>query len=414
MLVPVLISIYLAFNPFPHTTSIKEFAFYLASAIALGLWAFRKRPLFVDTPLARALLFFIVWVVVTTPFAIDKTSTLHDIYSHLLRYLLLYMMIVSYFSTPKRLNWLAWLIIISSVIFICWALYYYYGLLDYDWAKRLSTGRRPGALGQVPIHVIGFITLCGSMFALHQLSSQKRFTLRGVLVFCLILFGAALFFTQSRGVILALIIAVVVLFFFKSRKVMLAVAGLLVLLVFLTPVRDRFSREQILKDVRIRIYYTMAEVIKDYPVTGIGFGMHSYAKLDAGAYDKKIVDPAKKFKPRRNARIFLGDPHNWVVDLLVRTGPVGLLLYLNVIVVFFRMAIPLVRANPHLQAKEWGICASACFTGFLVAGLFEPTFTHMIEVLQYVLFAMVTIAWRLHRQGALEEPSGSGGSRQTV
>ncbi|MFZ5563939.1 MAG: O-antigen ligase family protein [Thermodesulfobacteriota bacterium] len=410
MLVPVLTGIYIFFNPFPHTTSIKETVFYLAVAIALGLWVFRKRPLIVDTPLTRALLLFIVWVVVTIPFAIDKANTVHDIYSHLLRYLLLYIMIITYFETPRKLDRLVWLVVISSAIFMCGVLYYYYGLLDNDLARRLATSKRAAGLMQTPIHVIGFIALAGSVFCLHYLSEPVSRMIKGCSFLCLLIFVSALFLTQSRGIILGFIVSAGLFFLLKNRKMMLAVVGLLVLLVFFTPVRNRLSPEEIVENVRIRIYWTMAEIIKDYPVTGIGYGMASYAKLDADAYDRKITDPAKKYKRGRGRRLFIADPHNWAIDLLVRTGPVGLILYLNVIVAFFRMAMPLARTWNRSETKTWSICASSCFIGFLSAGLFVPTFTHMVEVLQYLILGIVTVAWRRHGQ-AMPDPSKTPGDR---
>ncbi|MDY6904987.1 MAG: O-antigen ligase family protein [Thermodesulfobacteriota bacterium] len=393
-LVPVLMSIYLFLNPFPHTTSIKEICSYLALAIVLGLWAAKKKRIRVDTPLMRALFAFLVWGVITIPFAVDKSNTVHDVYSHLIRYMLFYIILINYFNTEKRLNWLVWLIIISSLVFICWSLYYYYFMLDNSFTRRLSTGRM-GALAQASIHIIGFVALFASMLSLKQIFCTRDIRARIFLIVCIFFAVTAIFLTQSRGIIIALFFSSIMLLFVKKKILLPVVVVLLVLLVWYTPVKKRFALQKIMKDPRITIYQTMSNIVRDYPVTGIGFGMESYSKLDPAKYVEKLKHPVKKKRRGRKRWAFIGDPHNWAVGLLVRTGVVGLSLYLLVIFSFFKMAVQVVKARGTARHREWGGFSIVCFTGFLVFGLFEPIFTHIIEGLMFSLFAMLTIAWRL-------------------
>ena len=397
-LIPFLIGIYMFFNPFPHTTAIKEICFYLASAIVLGLWVFRKKTLFFDTPLFRALLLFLAWVVLTTPFAVDKANTVHDIYSHLIRYIWLYVVIINYFDTEEKMERLVWIIIISSAIFVCWAMYYYYFTLDHNFSRRLATGK-VGALAQVPIHVIGFIALFAFILSVNNFIQIKKYRTRLLLVVCMFFLEAAIFLSQSRGIIVALVVSVIVFLSLRNKKVMLiAFCVFTLLLVLLTPVKARFKK--IFDSPRIGIYYTMIEIIKDHPFTGIGFGMQSYFKLDADAYDKKITDESKKLRIGRDRRLFINDPHNWAIGLLVRTGFVGLGLYLYIIYSSLNMALKVLKTKEKGFYRDWGLCSLILLLGFLIIGLFQPTFTHMVEVQLYSLFSILTIVWRLGTKAA--------------
>ncbi len=398
-LVIVFVSIYLLLNPFPHVTAIKQVAFYTSAAIALGLWAFKKQPLFVDTPLVRALLLFLAWAVITAPFAIDRGNTAHDIYAHFIRFVLVYMIVVTRFNTPRRLEFLARLLLFSCFAFICWAIYYYYFHLGYNFTRRFATGLRLGSFGTA-IHVVGITAMFGTMLATLEIAGAKRASGR---VFFLIAFAvclAAVFLTQSRGIIVALFIFIAgFMALCRRRSAMAGVLVLLVLLVVLTPVRHRLSAKHLIKNVRFRIYATMAEVIKDYPLTGIGYGMESYRKLDADAYDRKITDESKKCRVGPDKRLFIADPHNWVIGVTARTGFVGLALYLSIVFSFFKMGFSLLNPDRFSDARKWGVFAVTSFAGLLAAGLFEPTFTSRIEVLYYSLFSMMTIAWRLNTKG---------------
>ena len=79
------------------------------------------------------------------------------------------------------------------------------------------------------------------------------------------------------------------------------------------------------------INYQTFEIIKDYPITGIGFGMETYGTtVDLKAYYEKVP---KKFREN----IIYNDPHNMYFDIAVRLGIVGFVLFLNIILVFFKM-----------------------------------------------------------------------------
>ena len=71
---------------------------------------------------------------------------------------------------------------------------------------------------------------------------------------------------------------------------------------------------------RIGVNYLAFEVVKDHPITGVGFGMETYrTAIDLHAYNASVPD---KYKEEIHV-----DPHNIVGSIAVRTGFVGLALF---------------------------------------------------------------------------------------
>ena len=59
--VPVLIGIFIFFNPFPHTTAIQEISFYLSVAMILVLVVSKKAEFSWLTPLSLPFKLFVFW-----------------------------------------------------------------------------------------------------------------------------------------------------------------------------------------------------------------------------------------------------------------------------------------------------------------------------------------------------------------
>jgi hypothetical protein len=106
-IVPLLLGVYIFLNPFPYTTSVKEFCYYAAVAFALVLWVTGRRTLVFKTPLTLPLGLFVFWALLSIFFALDKSNSLHDFRAHLLKYVILYFIMVTYYNTRGCLMALA-------------------------------------------------------------------------------------------------------------------------------------------------------------------------------------------------------------------------------------------------------------------------------------------------------------------
>jgi len=123
--VPVLTSVFLFFNPFSHTTAIKEICFYFSLSIVLILILAKKTVFSLDSPLTLPFTLFVIWSFCGLFFALDRVNSIHDFYANLIKYLALYYIIINFFNSRKRLTLLSWTIIVSSGIFSLGGILYF-------------------------------------------------------------------------------------------------------------------------------------------------------------------------------------------------------------------------------------------------------------------------------------------------
>jgi O-antigen ligase len=123
---------------------------------------------------------------------------------------------------------------------------------------------------------------------------------------------------------------------------------------------------------------------------GIGFGMETYGNgkfINLDAYSQKIP---KKYRGHIHS-----DPHSMLFSVAVRTGLIGLGLFLYVLFAYFRMGLDCSRNGDDIYFKQWGRSLIAALVTLLVIGFFEPFFSHVPEVVFYTLLAMMTIVRKL-------------------
>ena len=388
--IPVLIGIFIFFNPFPHTTSIKEICFYLSVFIVLILVIFKKTEFSFNTPLLLPVGLFVFWAFLSIFFAFDKDNSIHDFYSHLIRYIILFYIMTNFFSSKKALIDVSWIIIISSSIFSTAAIFYFYHILGNALSTRFAAiGLESGLLTQTPVNIIGVITVFAIILAMNNLITEAHLFPRVILILCLLSLSTAVFLTQTRSTVMAIVLGAIVLLF-KNKKIMVVMIGMIFLVIILTPFKNRFSLNNILKNERIGISYTTIEIIKDHPITGIGFGLEIYGKINLNKYNQMV---SAKYK----SKSIIADPHNMLLDVAVRLGIVGLAFFFYIIFNFFKMCWVCIKQGKDVFIKNWGRCIASACVAFLVIGFFQPIFSHMPEVILCTIFSMITVLWRINK-----------------
>ena len=386
--IPILLGIFIFFNPFPHTTSIKEICFFLSVFIVLVLLLFKKTKFSLKTPLLFPLGLFVFWAFLSIFFAVNKENSIHDFFSHLLKYIVLYYILINFFNSRKRLVALSWTIIISASIFSIGGLFYYYFILGNSLATRYALG----LFTAIPTNLIGIITVFAIILSLHHLYSEIHLYRRAILIICLFPLFAATFLTQTRSSLLALFLAVIISLF-KNKRILVALLCAMLIVIAVTPIKNRIrsSNVNIITALRMEINHLTFEIVKDYPIIGTGFGMQTYKRIDLSGYNERV--PAKyRYKKIHN------DPHNMLFSILVRVGFVGLVLFLYIIFTFLRMCWKSTKYGKDDFIKNWGLCVTSAFIAFFVIGIFEPVFSHVHEVVLFTIFAMITILWRLNKE----------------
>jgi O-antigen ligase len=386
--IPFFMGIFIFFNPFPHTTAIKEICYYLSLVIVIILILSKKIDFTFKTPLLLPFGLFILWSFLSIFFAFDKENSIHDFFSHLIRYVVLYYILINFFNSEKRLVYLSWVIIISSSIFIIGGLIYYYFILEENSLKF-------GIFTQASVNIIGAIAVFAIFLALNHLRNENHLYLRVFLAFSLLVLFIGLLLTRSDSSLLAIFLAGI-FFFSKNKKWMFVFLILILMIGTISPFKKRFQlnnpRKMFLfvrKDIRIKMNYLTLEVIKEYPIIGIGFGLQTYSKIDLGKYQKRL--PQKYHQTN-----IVTDPHNIVLDVAVRLGLPGLAFFLYIVFVFLKMCWNIIRHGKDNFMKNWGRCLAACFIAVSTIGLFHPVFSHIAETIFCAMFSMLTIVWRFN------------------
>ena len=382
--IPVLLGIFVFLAPFPHTTTIKEICYYLSVALVVVLFLFRKIQFSFQTPLAFSGVLFVIWCFFGLFSAVNPANSIHDFYAHLLKYILLYFILVNFFGSIKKLSVLSWIIVCSASSLFIWRLYYYYVLLGTPLAKRFGA-----CVTEMTTNLIGIIAVISIVFSMHAISQTKEWLRRMFFLSCILAAFAVIFLAQTRSVLLALFVA---LFFvlFSRKKVLVGILLLGGGLLLVSPVGGRFASDMT-NNLRIKTGLLVWEVVKDYPVTGIGFGMQTFGEnLDLQTYNAKLP---KRFQKQK----ILLDPHNMYTDIAVRTGIPGIVFFVGIIFSFFRMLWQLRRNGASDSIVSWATVLFASGLAFFIIGFFEPVFSHYPESVLCVIFAMGTILWQINR-----------------
>lgn len=387
--IPVLLAVFLFFNPMPHTTAIKEICFYTAAAFTAILVAAKNLKLHLSNPFTLPLGLLLAWVVLDAFFALNKPNTIHDIYAHLIKYYVFFFLIANFFDTRARLDKLIWIMVASAGVFAVGAAYYFYFTL----ANPITARFGPRAFTELPTNVIPVVTIPAAVFSIHFFARREAWWNKFIFAAAFITVSSATILTQARSGFAALSVAMMMLFP-RNKRFMLILLPLILVLVFLTPLKSKLHsdaiQEKFKSDVRIKIFYTFVEMAKDYPLTGIGFGLQTYA-------DDRLLSKYNERVPAKYRQPFLHEaPHNLIVDILVRLGVIGLALYFYLFFVFCKVNLNIVRAGKGEDLSSLALCTLASFSAFFIIAMFENLAGGVPAIVMYLLFAVTTIIWKLN------------------
>jgi len=385
--IPVLMGGFIFLNPFPHTTTIKEIIFYPTVFFVFVLLLFKKIDFSFKTPLSIPFSFFILWAFFSIFFALDKGNSFHDFFAHLIKYILFYYILINFFDSKKRLVALSWTIIISATIFSLGILFYWYIILGNPLSSRLGLTFKNAATT-----INGFITLYGLILSLHHFQIEKILYRRMILIISIISLFAASFLAQSRSTLIAMCLVIIVLYFKQKKKLILFFTVALIFIATM-PIKNRLLKPGPYYDDRIGLIYYSLEIIKDYPIIGTGFAIDTFRdaeRINPQTYMARIPE-----RYRKPPYPYLW-PHNMFLSLGVQLGFVGIVLFLWILFVAANMAWKLISSGKDDFIKNWGISGLALLVMFIVKGLFDPIFTHFVDVIFYTILSMITIAWRFN------------------
>ena len=387
MAIPVLTGIFIFIVPFPHNSAIQEICFYLSIFLALILYLCKNRELSFQSPLTVPFILFLTWTVVGLATALNKQNTFHDIYAHLLKYLAIFYLVTNFFNNRKRFIILTWILIISASIFSIGGIVYFYIISGNDLSARIGLPE----IG-IGVNYVGFFTIVAILFSITHLTTAANLSIKFASTICMFVPLVATILTGTRGTFLGLILPLFLLFSRHKKTVITFFLIFLVITSLFTPVKQILTPDAMINKVktesRLVIWHNYLNMIKDYPIAGIGYGIQTY--------DKKLIDKydSKDFPLHQLPYYFA--PHNTFIDVTVRLGLVGLALFLYIIFVFGRMGWQLIRHGYDDFIRTWALCVTAIFVSFLIQGMVADMLLGIQIIIFFVLMAMMSILWRIN------------------
>lgn len=389
-----LTSVFIFFSPFPHTNSIQNISFYLAVVMAAVLIVLRAFPVVVKTPLTYPFLLFFLWSCLSLVWALNFENTLNDLRAHLLNHLILFFLVINFFNSKNRLNGLALMMVASAVCFSIAGIVFYYVIMDNSMmAMRLGNVLDDGrhVWRELSVDILGTLTIPAMLFCFYLCQRTSRWRYRFLMIISAVIIFIATILTQSRGTLIALIVAGIVFLIIKNRKLLpFFLLGIILIFAF-SPYKNRTDTHAFYQ--RIKINYAYLQVVKDYPLGGIGFGMRTYQdNLDSKDYVKKVPE---KLRPKGT----LIGPHTLFLDIMIRIGIIGFLLFLFIIAAFLRMSWQVIsKARDHV-IQDMGLYVLIAFLSYMIIALAETVFWAAASAMMfYILMAMMTVLWLLNQE----------------
>jgi len=384
IVVPFLVLINIALNPFPHTTAIREVSYYLAVAL-LTFYFFRYRDWSaLKTRLTLPVALFTVWAFVGLFWALDVSASFHDIRSHLLKYIVFFLLLTIFFNSRAKIRLLFWTIIISVVISGFYDMYFFYVVGKNSFLTRMCIPYH-----QLPVGPLGFMALFAIALVVHLWRTGDGFWSKYILTVCFGMLFLILFATQMRSLMIAIPFVIVALIW-DNKKLLLAVMLIVIFCLYFFSTQVRSFDNGVSETDRLTINYMSLLLIKEHPIIGIGFSMQTPGNNKLINYEALRVQVPKKFK---NETVEYTSPHNMWLGLAVRLGLVGLSFFIFIVIVGAKMCFAGIRQHNNRQIRLTGQLCLCLLVLFSVYGLFNEVFMHLLEALLCLLFAIIAFLY---------------------
>lgn len=383
--VPFLVCVNVALNPFPEVTAIREASYYLAVTLLLFyFYRYRDWNVF-KTPFTLPIALFTVWSLIGLFWALDVSASIHDIRSHLLKYIVLFLLLTIFFNSRAKIRLLFWVIIVSVMISGLHDMYFFYVV-----AKNPLLARMGIPYHQLPVGPLGFMALFAIALVVHLLRTGEGLWDKCVLVLCLGGLFSILFVTQMRSLMVASPFVIFALFW-DNKKILMAVILILISCLYIIFTQVRSFEDKGSNSERFTINYLSLLIIKEHPITGTGFSIAPPSKklID---YEALWNKGSQKFKVEA-VKYNYNTHHNIWLGLAVRLGLVGLLLSIFVVIRGVRMCFAGIRQHDSRELRLTGQLCFCLILLFSIYGLFNEVFMHLLEAPLCVLFAMIALLY---------------------
>lgn len=302
--------------------------------------------------------------------------------------ILFYFILVNTIKTRQQLYAVTALIILSTTLISLYGLYQLKagGATSEAWvdttlfedikARVGSTFENPNVLGE---YLVLVIPLAAAM-----LWGQRRWAARFLTMAMAAVVLLCLIYTYSRGAYLGLMMAFALFAVLKDKRfVILGIAGLMVLPFVLPPsVINRFTSIGNLSDTsslyRISVWIGSLRIVQDYWPSGIGLGLEPFKFI----YPKYSLNAA-----------YAHHSHNIYIQMLIETGIAGFLIFLSMMVVYYKTMLAGFYKTRDGFISTFMIAIASGMAGYLVQGMVENLwYNNRVLLTFWVMLALGMIA----------------------
>ena len=365
-----------------------SFASFVLKLLCDKNYSFRHTP--IDGVLAIfALIMFISSV---TSFAMGNSIKIFMVY---FAFVLAYYLTVNAVRTKSQLYGLICGMLFAGVAVAAYGIYQHiFGFAEgttwtdtqmfEDIATRVvSTFDNPNVLGE---YLLLLIPIAAGYILSRPGSANKAVSL-----VITALLSACMIYTYSRGNWIGLMVAILLFFmFYDGRVVWLGVIfALFVPMLLPQNVIDRFMSIGDTTDTSTsyRVYIWMGSIamLRDYWISGIGLGSEAFNMIYPFYSYSGIVAP---------------HTHNLYLQIITENGIVGLVVFVALILMYYRMSISAIirtKGDRMLKATITGL--SAGMFGYLVQGMFDNVwYNYRIVFMFYIILALTACAVNLSKK----------------
>ncbi|YAI82147.1 MAG: IctB family putative bicarbonate transporter [cyanobacterium endosymbiont of Rhopalodia sterrenbergii] len=396
----LLISIVFIFGPFVPTSLIGVWLIALAGYWGILTISDKGPPGF--TPIHLMVMLYWGIAAIAVVFSPVKATALSGLIK-LSLYLLFFVICARILRSPRLTNWLITVVLLIGLVVSA------YGVRqNFFGVEQLATWNDPTSELAQATRVYSYLgnpnLLCAYLFPAIALSIGAGFIWRGWLpktlaIIMVLTNSACLYFTGSRGgwigMIALLVVFIILLFFwfweffpYFWRKwfltlVLVGFTGfILVTVMTIEPLRLRVmsifaGREDSSNNFRMNVWMGVIDMIRDYPLTGIGPGN--------GAFN--IVYP-RYMSPKYSAL----SAYSIFLETAVEMGLIGLGIFLWLMVVILNQGVQQMqrlRLKHNIQGF-WLIAATAAMAGILAQGLVDTVwYRPQVNTLWWFVVALI-------------------------
>lgn len=394
--IPFLLGCYVFVNAL-SMSALKELCYYLSILALMILLVFKKTNFTLRSPLTAGLALFSVWAVLGLFTTLDFSNTLHDLRGYLLEYLIVLYLLINFYNSPKRLELLAIIIIASATIFSIGGIILYYFIEGHAFNERFGVTFKEMYTGWMC-----FTTVFAALISLQKTYRVPVLIHKLFYFICFVILSAATMLNQSRAAIIGLIVALLIMSIYRKKTILIVVTIIITTILFLPTIKERFGSQNVIKDPRSQIYPLAMEVIKDYPIAGVGYGGEIFRKNNMVNLDKYNASLPEKYRQEgiliNGEKKIINATHNAFLDVAVRTGLVGLALFCSILLAAYWMLGDVFWRCREEFFRSWSICLFACFTAYLIQAFFNDALYGAQGIILYFHLAMIGILWNLARK----------------